>query len=66
MIIEDPCYLRQLCRNNKFNSKTSFNELSKSMNSIKSEEIINELWKWFVIFALFFLVMEILILKVFK
>lgn len=23
MIIEDPCYLRQLCRNNKFNSKTS-------------------------------------------
>ena len=50
----------------KFNSKTSFNELNKRMNSIKSEEIIDELWKWFVIFALFFLVMEILILKVFK
>ncbi|WP_417360243.1 BatA domain-containing protein [Galbibacter sp.] len=33
---------------------------------IKSENNINELWKWFAIFALVFLCLELLILKYFK
>jgi len=35
-------------------------------NTLKSETKINELWKWFVIFALAFLIIEMLILKYFK
>lgn len=35
-------------------------------DSIKSESKVNELWKWFIIFALAFLIIELLILKYFK
>jgi hypothetical protein len=35
-------------------------------DTLKSDSKINELWKWFVIFALIFLVIEMLILKYFK
>jgi hypothetical protein len=35
-------------------------------DTLKSDSKINELWKWFVIFALLFLVIEMLILKYFK
>jgi hypothetical protein len=35
-------------------------------NDIKSKTNVNELWKWFVIFALVLLVIEMLILKYFK
>ncbi len=35
-------------------------------NDIKSETNVNELWKWFVIFALVLLIIEMLILKYFK
>ncbi|MBN4047116.1 BatA domain-containing protein [bacterium AH-315-P13] len=35
-------------------------------NDIKSETNINELWKWFVIFAAMLLILEMLILKYFK
>ncbi|MCK5400219.1 MAG: VWA domain-containing protein [Flavobacteriaceae bacterium] len=35
-------------------------------NDIKSETNVNELWKWFVIFALVLLLTEMLILKYFK
>lgn len=35
-------------------------------NTLKSDTKINELWKWFVIFALAFLIIEMLILKYFK
>ena len=34
--------------------------------TIKNDTNINELWKWFVIFALVFLVLEMVILKYFK
>jgi hypothetical protein len=40
--------------------------LSKAINTIKSNANVNALWKWFVIFALVFLIIEILILKYLK
>lgn len=39
---------------------------TQTFKEIKSENNINELWKWFVIFALVFLCLELLILKFFK
>lgn len=42
------------------------NSLNQTLEDIKSNSKVNELWKWFVIFALIFLVLEILILKFFK
>ncbi len=45
-------------------------EVSESVtelfNQIKEESSVNELWKWFVIFALIFLFIEILLLKYLK
>ncbi|TYA59085.1 BatA domain-containing protein [Formosa maritima] len=40
--------------------------VSKLLDTLKSDSKINELWKWFVIFALVFLAIEMLILKYFK
>ena len=40
--------------------------VSEMFDEIKSENNVNELWKWFVIFALVFLLLEMLILKLFK
>ena len=44
--------------------------LSKSVkeafNTIKNDTKVNELWKWFVILALVFLILEMIILKYFK
>ena len=37
-----------------------------TLQEIKSATNVNELWKWFVIFALAFLIIEMLILKFFK
>jgi hypothetical protein len=45
---------------------TVSNSISDIFNIIKSETKINELWKWFVIFAIAFLIIEMLILKYFK
>ncbi|MFD2823664.1 BatA domain-containing protein [Lacinutrix iliipiscaria] len=48
---------------------TSINKndsISQLFDTIKSDSKINALWKWFVIFALVFLVIEMLILKYFK
>ena len=42
------------------------NSIENSMESIKSEVLIDGLWKWFVIFAILFLVLELLILKIFE
>ncbi len=42
------------------------NSVSELFNQIKEETSINELWKWFVIFALIFLLIEILLLKYLK
>ena len=42
------------------------NSITEVLNTIKSNTKINELWKWFVIFALLMLIIEMLILKFFK
>jgi len=42
------------------------NSLIESIESIKSNTNVNALWKWFVIFALVFLLIEILLLKYLK
>ncbi|MCF8273164.1 MAG: VWA domain-containing protein [Flavobacteriaceae bacterium] len=45
---------------------TLSNSVTDIFNTLKSETKINELWKWFAIFALAFLIIEMLILKYFK
>ncbi len=40
--------------------------ISEIFDSIKSDSKVNNLWKWFVIFALVLLIIEMLILKYFK
>ncbi|APY07179.1 hypothetical protein BWZ20_02160 [Winogradskyella sp. J14-2] len=48
-------------------TKISVDEsLASTINTIKSSTSINALWKWFVIFALVFLIIEILLLKYLK
>jgi hypothetical protein len=42
------------------------NSITDIFNSLKSDSKVNELWKWFAIFALAFLIIEMLILKYFK
>ncbi|WP_296379312.1 BatA domain-containing protein [Winogradskyella sp.] len=49
-----------LSNNNNYTIDTS---LSSTIETIKSNASINALWKWFVIFALVFLIIEMLILK---
>ncbi len=43
-----------------------YDSISETLNDIKSATNVNELWKWFVIFALVFLCIEMLILKFLK
>lgn len=51
----------------KNTTNVSVNEsLATTINDIKSSSTINALWKWFVIFALVFLIIEILLLKYLK
>ncbi|WP_452230299.1 BatA domain-containing protein [Lacinutrix sp. MEBiC02404] len=45
---------------------TTSNSITQLFNTLKSDSKINELWKWFVIFALVFLVIEMLLLKYLK
>jgi hypothetical protein len=45
---------------------TISNSLPELLTNIKSDNNINALWKWFVIFVLIFLIIEMLILKYFK
>ncbi len=40
--------------------------VSELFNQIKEETSVNELWKWFIIFALIFLLVEIVLLKYLK
>ncbi|OBX24014.1 MULTISPECIES: vWA domain-containing protein [Bizionia] len=42
------------------------NSVSDIFETIKSDTKINALWKWFIIFALAFIIIEMLILKYFK
>ena len=43
-----------------------YDTISESFDTIKSDENVNELWKWFVTFALALLIIEMLILKYLK
>ena len=45
---------------------TTSASITQLFNTLKSDSKINELWKWFVIFALLFLVIEMLLLKYLK
>lgn len=45
---------------------TFSNSITEIFDSIKSDSKINALWKWFAIFALVLLIIEMLILKYFK
>jgi len=45
---------------------TLSNSITETFDTIKSDTKINALWKWFVIFALALLIIEMLILKYFK
>ena len=45
---------------------TVSDSITKVFDTIKSETKVNALWKWFVIFALALLIIEMLILKFFK
>ena len=48
------------------NNITLSETVTDSFNIIKSDTNVNALWKWFAIFALVFLIIEMLILKYFK
>ncbi|MDU8887294.1 BatA and WFA domain-containing protein [Yeosuana sp. MJ-SS3] len=50
----------------KNNSVTISNSIINVFDTLKSDLKVNELWKWFVIFALLFLIIEMLILKYLK
>lgn len=50
----------------ELNLKTTVNSIESAFESVKSEVNIKGLWKWFVIFALIFLIIEMLILKFFR
>ena len=49
-----------------FENATISNSISDIFDTIKSDTKVNALWKWFVIFALALLIIEMLILKFFK
>ena len=49
-----------------FNEETIRDSVASALSDIKNDSNVNELWKWFVIFALVFLVAEMLILKFLK
>ncbi len=49
-----------------FKNATVSNSIDDIFTSIKNKSNINELWKWFTIFALVLLIIEMLILKYFK
>ena len=48
------------------NNITLSDSITESFDVIKSDTNMNALWKWFAIFALVFLIIEMLILKYFK
>ncbi|WP_435412562.1 BatA domain-containing protein [Psychroserpens mesophilus] len=51
---------------NAVENATVNDSITSTINDIKSATNVNELWKWFVIFALAFLIIEMLILKFLK
>ncbi|WP_335965263.1 BatA domain-containing protein [Galbibacter sp. PAP.153] len=51
---------------NNFNTTNTYTDIADVFKNIKSENNVNALWKWFVIFALVCFCIELLILKYFK
>jgi len=51
---------------NNLDGVTIENSIANTIDTIKSNTRINALWKWFVIFALAFLIIEMLLLKYLK
>ena len=51
---------------NNFSNVSVNNSVASTLNELKSVSNVNELWKWFVIFAVIFLMIEMLILKYLK
>ena len=51
---------------NNFYPENTSDSFSEVISNLKSDSKINELWKWFVIFAVLFLIIEMLILKYIK
>lgn len=51
---------------NQLENASVDSNLATTINTIKSSSTINALWKWFVIFALVFLIIEMLLLKYLK
>ncbi|WP_417443848.1 BatA domain-containing protein [Joostella sp.] len=47
-------------------NNNNFSSVADAFKNVKSKNNVDELWKWFVIFALIFLCIEMLILKYFK
>ncbi|UOB17360.1 vWA domain-containing protein [Abyssalbus ytuae] len=58
--------LQYLNFSNISNKESVSSSVSDLFDKIKSENNVNELWKWFVIFAMIFLITEMLILKFLK
>jgi len=48
------------------NSNSVLNNLSEVFETMEKEDRVTELWKWFTIFALLFMLAEVLIQKIFK
>ncbi|MEP0133932.1 MAG: BatA domain-containing protein [Eudoraea sp.] len=48
------------------NSNTNLNNLTEVFETMEKDNRVTELWKWFTIFALLFMLAEVLIQKIFK
>ena len=48
------------------NSNTNLNNLAEVFETMEKDNRVTELWKWFTIFALLFMLAEVLIQKIFK
>jgi hypothetical protein len=51
---------------NEWNGVSVYNSVTTLFDSITEENTINSYWKWFVIFAILFLLLEMLVLKFYK
>ncbi|APU11439.1 hypothetical protein A5M85_14465 [Cellulophaga lytica] len=61
----DESKLQYIDTNTIINSKNN-DSIGQLLIKLENNQKVHELWKWFVIFALFFLVLEVLIQKYFK
>ena len=56
----------QYINTNTIINSTESNSISQLLTNLENNQKVHELWKWFVIFALFFVILEVLIQKYFK